>query len=92
MPPSICSSYVITGLFYDETTTIKQIEKDFSTAVKAVYTVAKQQNILRYNDVRPIISDIAGVIDFEDFLMNGERENIQLNKEEYPETGSFHFS
>ena len=33
--------YVITGLFYDETTTIKQIEKDFSTAVKAVYTVAK---------------------------------------------------
>lgn len=84
--------YVITGLFYDETTTIKQIEKDFSAAVKAVYTVAKQQNILRYNDVRPIISDIAGVIDFEEFLMNGERENIQLNKEEYPETGSFHFS
>lgn len=84
--------YVITGLFYDETTTIKQIEKDFSAAVKAVYTVAKQQNILRYNDVRPIISNIAGVIDFEEFLMNGERENIQLNKEEYPETGSFHFS
>lgn len=84
--------YVITGLFYDETTTIKQIEKDFSTAVKAVYTVAKQQNILRYNDVRPIISNIAGVVDFEEFLMNGERENIQLNKEEYPETGSFHFS
>lgn len=84
--------YVITGLFYDETTTIKQIEKDFSTAVKAVYTVAKQQNILRYNDVRPIISNIAGVIDFDEFLMNGERENIQLNKEEYPKTGNFQFS
>lgn len=84
--------YVITGLFYDETTTIKQIEKDFSTAVKAVYTVAKQQNILRYNDVRPIISNIAGVVDFEEFLMNGERENIQLNKEEYPKTGNFQFS
>ena len=84
--------YVITGLIYDETTDIKKIEMDFTAAVKTVYTVAKQQDILRYNDVRPIISDIAGVIDFGGFLMNGEMENIGLSREEYPETGTLNFS
>ena len=66
--------------------------EDFTAAVKAAYTSAKQQNLLRYNDVRPIISDIAGVIDFEEFLMNGEMENIRLDREEYPETGALEFS
>lgn len=84
--------YVITGLLHDETTEIEQIEADFVEAVKAVYTSAKHQDILRYNDVRPIISDIAGVIDFEEFLMNGEMENIRLSREEYPETGTLNFS
>lgn len=84
--------YVITGLIYDETTDIKKIEMDFTAAVKTVYTVAKQQDILRYNDVRPIISGIAGVIDFGGFLMNGEMENIGLSREEYPETGTLNLS
>lgn len=84
--------YVITGLLYDETTAIEQIQEDFAGAVKAVYTSAKQQDILRYNDVRPIISAIAGVIDFGGFFMNGEMENIGLSREEYPETGTLSFS
>ena len=84
--------YVITGLQHDGTTSIGQIEEDFGAAVKAVYTSAKRQDILRYNDVRPIISDIAGVIDFEGFLMNGETGNIRLSREEYPETGTLDFS
>lgn len=85
-------NYVITGLLHDETTAIEQIEADFEAAVKGIYTSAKHQDILRYNDVRPIISDIAGVIDFEEFLMNGEMENIRLSREEYPETGTLDFS
>lgn len=84
--------YVISGLLHDETTSIEQIETDFVAAVKATYTSAKQQNILRYNDVRPIISDIAGVLDFNEFLMNGDIKNIRLSKEEYPETGTLDFS
>jgi len=85
-------NFIITGLVYDETTDLEQIRKDFETAVKAVYTLAKQQNILRYNDVRPIISDIIGVTDFDEFLMNGEMTNITLSREEYPETGTLDFS
>lgn len=84
--------YVITGLLYDETTEIEQIKVDFAAAVKAIYTLAKQHDILRYNDVRPIISEIPGVIDFEKFLMNGTMENLKLGREEYPETGTLSFS
>lgn len=84
--------FTITGLLFDETTDIEQVKTDFAAAVKAVYTIAKTTGILRYNDVRPIISDISGVIDFDGFLMDGDIENIQLGREEYPETGILDFS
>ena len=75
-------NFMITGLVYNETTDIEQIKKDFGAAVKEVYASAKQQGILRYNDVRPVISYIAGITDFEEFLMNGKKENIRLASEE----------
>ena len=84
--------FTITGLIYDETTSIEQIKVDFAEAIKAIYTEAKNESVLRYNDVRPIISDIAGVTDFSEFFMDGEMKNIQLGKEEYPETGTLDFS
>ncbi len=84
-------NYTITGLLYDKTTSIEQIKTDFTLAIKGIYTLAKQQDILRYNDVRPIISDITGVTDFHEFFMNGEMQNIRLNREEYPETGILNF-
>jgi uncharacterized phage protein gp47/JayE len=85
-------SYTITGLVYDQTTDIGQIKEDFGMAVKEVYGKAKGNSILRYNDVRPLIKDIAGVLDFEEFLMNNGTENIRLKSEEYPETGTLDFS
>ncbi len=85
-------NFKITGLLYDETTSIKQIETDFMAAVKTVYTSAKQHDVLRYNDVRPVISDIAGVLDFNEFFMNEDIKNIRLSREEYPETGTLDFS
>lgn len=84
--------FVITGLLFDGTTDVAQIKADFASAVKAVYMSAKQQDVLRYNDVRPIISDLAGVKDFNEFLMNGGMQNIKLGREEYPETGTLDFS
>ncbi len=84
--------FTITGLLYDKTTGIGQIQEDFKAAVKTVYTSAKQNGVLRYNDVRPVVSDIAGVLDFDEFLMNGGTGNIRLRSEEYPETGRLEFS
>ncbi len=84
--------FKITGLLFDETTSIRQIQKDFAAAVKTVYASAKQKGELRYNDARPVLSKIAGVMDFDGFLMNGEMGNIRLGSEEYPETGRLDFS
>lgn len=84
--------FTITGFIYDETTSIEQIKEDFAKAVKAIYAEAKKEGILRYNDVRPIISDISGVEDFDTFLMNGDMKNLKLDSEEYPETGTLDFS
>ncbi|MDE7300422.1 MAG: baseplate J/gp47 family protein [Lachnospiraceae bacterium] len=89
---TVTMDFVVTGLLYDETTTIERIKEDFAAAVKAVYTSAKQQDVLRYNDVRPILSHIAGVMDFDEFFVNGEMKNIRLELEEYPETGRLDFS
>lgn len=85
-------NYKITGLQYDQTTSIEQIKFDFLDAVKAVYSKAKDESLLRYNDVRPLITKIAGVKDFSTFLVNGAAANVVLNKEEYPETGTLDFS
>lgn len=85
-------SYTCTGLVYDDTTSIKQIVEDFREAVKAVYDQAKNEGVLRYNDIRPLLSTIPGVEDFDTFLINGKMENIGLAKTEYPETGTLNFS
>lgn len=85
-------SYVCTGILHDETTDVEQIKKDFAEAVKAVYITAKEEGILRYNDVRPILSDVPGMEDFDTFLMNGGMDNITIQSEEYPETGSLVFA
>ncbi len=70
---------------------MEQIQKEFSEAVRQVYTEAKQEGVLRYNDVRPLLSAVHGVEDFDTFLMNGAMENIRIQDEEYPETGTVEF-
>ena len=83
-------SYTCTGLIYN-TTTLEQIRKEFLERVQVVYDEAKKNGVLRYNDVRPLLSGIQGVEDFDGFLMNGEMINISLEKEEYPETDVLDF-
>ncbi|MEZ3424731.1 MAG: baseplate J/gp47 family protein [Lachnospiraceae bacterium] len=85
-------NYSCTGLQCDGTTTAAQVAKDFKEALKDVYAKAKPDGVLRYNDVRPVISSIAGVQDFNTFLVNGGISNIYFKSEEYPETGICEFS
>ncbi|MDE6980136.1 MAG: baseplate J/gp47 family protein, partial [Lachnospiraceae bacterium] len=85
-------NYKCTGLLFDGTVDLEQIKDDFAQAVKQLYKDAKKEGVLRYNDVRPLISDISGVEDFQDFLINGAMENIAFIKEEYPQTGTVDFS
>lgn len=80
-------TYTCTGLKYGDFTNIGKIKAEFEQMVKAVYKKSKSEGVLRYNDIRPLISDIPGVYDFDEFLINGSMHNIDLMKEEYPETG-----
>lgn len=84
--------YVCTGLSIDNTTNLEQVKNDFRLAATKVYDKAKSGNILRYNDIRPLISSISGVKDFITFTINGKTENIALGQEEYPETGTVNFT
>lgn len=85
--------YVCTGLQFDEDiTSIEEITRKFKELLKTVYSSAKAEGVLRYNQVRPLITDIVGVSDFDDFLMNGSDKNITFTSEEYPETGTCDFS
>ena len=85
-------NYKCTGLLFDGTVDLEQIKDDFSLAVKQLYKEAKKEGVLRYNDVRPLISSISGVEDFQAFLINDAMENISFAKEEYPQTGTVDFS
>lgn len=85
-------TYECTGLSLDDTTDLEQVKKDFKAAVALVYDKAKNDSLLRYNDVRPLLSEISGVKDFATFTMNSGTTNIKLAQEEYPETGDMVFT
>lgn len=96
---TVTITYFCTGLEYDEKTSLEQIKLEFREKLKAVYSSAKSENMLRYNDVRPLISSIVGVQDFDTFLMKRNDDpdsdgmsNITLASEEYPDTGDCEFS
>lgn len=85
-------SYTCTGLVYDDTTDIPTIVSQFKELVMKEYSEAKVEGILVYNQVRPLITDIPGVSDFDTFLMNGSEENIPLSNDEYAATDQVDFS
>lgn len=85
-------NYSITGLVFDETTTLEQIKSDFAAAVLSEYTRAFNDGVLKYNNIRPLIKDISGVSDFASFAMNGGSANITLGGGNYPQTGTLDFS
>jgi len=85
-------AYTCSGILHDGTTDLERIKQDFARAVKKAYPKAEDEGILRYNDVRPLMKDIAGVVDFESFLMDGGTGNIILEAGQYPETGALDFS
>lgn len=76
-------SYLCTGMQLQENSSLEQIEKEFRAGVMKLYGKAKTQGVLRYNQVRSVLTGISGVEDFETFEMNEGMENITLLEEEY---------
>ena len=81
-------SYSCRNLEYDETTTdTEQIEADFKAALASYYTTAKQDGEVKYNMAHKLLTEVAGVLDFTDFQMNGGSANVELGTAVYPKTG-----
>lgn len=80
-----------TGLVLDGVG-LDDVISTFKTEMMAVYSAAKETNILRYNSARTVLSTITGVSDFIDFTMDGKRENIHLSSSEYADTGNVTFT
>lgn len=85
-------TYTITGLVFDETTSLEQIKSDFADAALNEYPTAFNEGVLKYNNIRPLIKSISGISDFSTFLINGNTENITLSSGNYPQTGTLNFS
>ena len=85
-------NFKCTGLQYDNTTNIEQIKNDFTKAVRRLFEDSKKEGVIRYNNVRPLMSGITGIKDFSEFYINDGISNIVLAKEEYPKIGSLLFS
>ena len=84
-------SYACTGMILYGITPEEAVGA-FKKEVYQVYSEAKKDGVLRYNDVRPLLAKVEGVEDFSDFTMNGGHGNIQLAAEEYAVTGEVVFS
>lgn len=81
-----CTGMVLYGI------TLEDAEKAFQKELPLVYTEAKKDGVLRYNDVRPLLSKVEGIEDFDDFTMDGGHGNIRLAADEYAATGETVFS
>lgn len=84
-------SYSCTNMAYDSSTNLEQIIEDFKTEVMKYYTEAKAGNVVRFNKVHAILTNLPGVLDFANLKVNGEEANISLDQDEYPETNDVLF-
>lgn len=85
-------SYSCMKLSHDSSTNMDQIVEDFKAAVMQYYTEAKLTNIVRYNKIHAILTNLPGVLDFEELKLNGEEKNISLDQDEYPGTNTVLFA
>ena len=64
------------------------IEDAFDTAVADYYAEAKAEGIVRYTRIGSVLSNIPGVLDYSDLLVNSGTANINIDADEYPMTGT----
>ena len=90
---TIWVSFSCSGLLFDTHVTGREkIVEDYKAALTKIYAEAKEDGILIYNKARGAVTELEGVDDFDEFLMNGGKENITLRADQYPDTERIEFS
>lgn len=65
---------------------IDNVKEAFLTALKTYYREAKDSEEIRYTVASALLSNTAGVIDFSDFRINENTNNISVAADYYPIT------
>lgn len=60
--------------------------EEFKKNLIRYYEQAKNEGVVKYTRLASILSDTSGVYDYENFMINDDRKNIQILQDEYPET------
>lgn len=84
--PSIIKVTYSATLILKQDYDIDYVKEEFTKKVAKYYEISKSDGVLRYSKVASIISEIVGVIDYSNLLINSGTENIILQQDEYPET------
>lgn len=85
-------TYECTGIMLEVGATIDSAKEEFAGLLNDIYIEAKGEGVLRYNDVRPVLSKVTCIADYEDFRINDGYKNIVLNSDEYADTADIIFT
>lgn len=75
----------------DKDFTVEAVKDGFAKNIMRYYEEAKQEGMLIYTQMAAVLSETAGVDDYEGFFVNGKKENIPISQALYPETMGIHF-
>ncbi|MBS4932950.1 MAG: baseplate J/gp47 family protein [Clostridiales bacterium] len=71
---------------------IETVKTEFISSLAEYYEVAKKEGVLRYSRVYAILSNTTGVKDFNSLKIDGNTENLVIDKDSFPFTGTVDFT
>ena len=71
---------------------IETVKTEFISSLAEYYEVAKKEGVLRYSRIYAILSNTTGVKDFNSLKIDGNTENLVIDKESFPFTGTVDFT
>ena len=86
-------SYSCTDLELEDGMSVDVLAEKFKSAIAKYYETAKSEDSeVRYTMSYAVLAEIEGVVNFENFKLNGSDGPVKLKAEEYPATGTITFS
>ena len=72
---------------------VNEIKENYSQELATIFrNAAYQTDTVRYSQLATLVLEQSGVIDWQNFLVNGETSNVELSEDEIPVIGSVIFN
>lgn len=85
-PTLIHISYSIAEISLKSDYELETVLEEFKTRLSGYYKTVNDDKEVKFNWVHSILTNTPGVEDFKGLLLNGEKNNIPIDKTEYPFT------